>query len=339
MTEEERGLKWSGNWRDDWKEIAEEIKNALWKPAKSWTVGWLKPSQVPDNFEGREIKRGKDYIVIRLKSMRIPYETIGWKKFYGAVHSFIGLDTFTAGNVVFNVVTTPTQLQNIDRSGLMNVINLDIVLLGPVPYQGGDINLEAGVFSVLADNLIAPFLKVIEDVSKTAGISVINQAIPFVQPIENAIYHLIGYNKENKLEIGIKMPLIQDSLKEGYLVVVGTPPDGNFISTLRLKKDGRLFKGEKEIEEIPYMVLTVKAKKRRGSYNIPDVQKALEDLLTALQKRDKEIILKYYGDFKAVVLRSANDLLPKDAHEYIEEIYQERVKPVLDSLERNQDKP
>lgn len=331
-------MKWLEGWRESWRNAAGEIKNALWKPVKSWTLGWLEPNQLPDNFKGRNLEERKDYVEIRLKSMRIPYESVGARRFYGTVHSFISLDTLTSGRATFNVVTTPSQLQNVDARNLNNVIPSDLLLLGPVPYQGGDISIEAGVFSVLSDNLIAPFLKVIEDVSKTAGVSIVSQAIPFVQPIENAIYHLINYDQSNKLEIGISMPLMGGSVKEGYLVAVGASPDADFLSTLKLQSDGRLFAGKEEIKKIPYMVLTVRAKKRRISYTIPDIKTALANLITALGKGEKDIILKYFADFKNVVYGSP-DLLPEDADMIIDETFKERVKPVLDRLEKPQKIP
>lgn len=319
------------DWLKDWAKLAEKIKRELWKRTQSMAWGWLAPSQLPDNFQGRDFEERKDYVEVRLRSMRIPYKSVGVKKFYGAVHSFISIDTLTSGRAVFNVVTTPAQLQNVDPTGLDNVIQSDLLLLGPIPYQGGDINIEAGVFSVLSDDLIAPFLKVIEDVSKTAGVSIVSQAIPFVVPIENAIYHLIGYDKDNKLEIGLSTALMAQPIKEGFLVVVGSSPDDGFLSKLKLHKDGRLFEGDREINDKPYMVLTIMARRHRNGYVLPDVKKAMANLMTAIGQGNRDTILQFFGDFKNVV-NSSPDLLPDDARTLIQQTYEERVKPVLESL-------
>ncbi len=316
------------DWLKGFRQWIEKKKEALWSPSRSWTHGWLDPKQTPEQFEGRQLDARKDYVEIRLRSMRIPFKRIGTKKYYGAVHSFISLSSVSdIGKASFNVITTPTSLQKVDPKNVSNVIQEDIPLLGPVPYQGGDIEVEAGVFSILENDLITPFLKVAEDISKTASIDVVSQAIPFVQPLQNAIYSLVGASDSNKLEIGLKMSL----KREGYLVVVGDGRTGD-LSTLKLHKDGRLYTGTEEIAKCPYMVLTIKAlKNRRTITTIPDLLKATNNLLAALRTWKEETILEFYNAFEKVAF-SSPDLLPDDAKIITEQTYEERVKPVLDQI-------
>jgi len=319
------------SWLDGWREQIARLKNSLMVPSKSWTHGWLKPDQLPDGFQGRDLDPGKDYVEIRLRSMRIPFERKLSRRYYGAVHSFISLDSLSgSGEAVFSVVTTPSSLQNVDPENVSNVIQYDVPLLGPVPYQGGSIRVEAGVFSVLEQDLIVPFLKVIEDISRTAGVSIVSQAMPFVQPIQSAIYSLIGASPSNKLEIGIKMQVDH----EGYLVALGDSSSGATLSKLRLEGDGRLFNGKDEIIKHPYMVLTVKASKNReGIARVPDVLKAMQELVTAIRNaRTKASILESYDNF-ARVTRSCLDLLPADAELIVKNTYEERVKSALERVQ------
>ena len=53
--------------------------------------------------------------------------------------------------------------------------------------------------------------------------------MPFIGPIENAIYHLIGYSSENKLEVD-KYAFNGWAKKEGYLVVVAESGTRTFQS-------------------------------------------------------------------------------------------------------------
>jgi hypothetical protein len=329
--------KWSEDFETRWRQITEDVKNQLWQQSKSFTVGLLETNQSEDRFVGRAVKPRKDYIEIRVKSMRVPFKIIGTRTYYGTVHSFISLNNIASANgkATFSVVTTPTDLQNLDRTNLFNVITKDILLLGPIPYHGGDINLEAGVFSVLSDNLLAPFLKIIEDVSKTAGVSIINQALPFIGPIEDAIYHLIGYSSNNKLEVGINMPLMDGQINEGYLVVVAASGGKGYLSQLRLQNDGRLFNRTEEITNIPYMVLTIRAKERRGSYeDIPKIRESVTKLYNSFETGDHDIIMRFFNDFRNVV-NGSPELLPLDASMIIDETYQEKVKPVLDGIQKS----
>jgi len=319
------------DWLKGFRQWIEKKKETLWSPSKSWTHGWLDPGQTPEpQFKGRTLEPRKDYVEIRLKSMRIPYARIVARRYYGAVHSFISLSSVSdIGKASFNVITTPASLQKVDPKNLSNAVQENIPLLGPIPYQGGDIEIEAGVFSILEDDLIIPFLKVAEDISKTAGVDVVSQAIPFVQPLQNAIYSLVGASDLNKLEIGIKTSLD----KEGYLVVVGDGRTGG-LSTLKLYEDGRLYAGTQEITKYPYMVLTIKALKNRKTITtIPDLLKATNNLLAALKTWNEETIQEFYNAFEKVAY-SSPDLLPEDAKIITEQTYEERVKPVLDQIKR-----
>jgi hypothetical protein len=319
------------NWLEGFKEKAQEIKESLWVKSKSWTFGWLKPEQVPGTIQDQDLSEGKDYVEIYMTSLKIPNQAIMTRRYFGTVHSFTSLPSLSpsavGGQAAFNVVTTPSLLQNVDSQNLSNVVQADIPLLGPVPYQGGNITVEAGVFSVLAEDLILPFLKVVEDVSKAASISIVSQAIPFIQPIEEAIYHLIGAGSGNKLEIGIKTTL----KKSGYLVVVGTSADEKFLSSLRLKADGRLYVNDKEIE-YAYMVLAVKSSKNRNLSGIPEVLKAFQELQTGIRGvAQKEAIMSFYNTFTRTTYGCA-DLLPEDAEIINTQIYKRWVEPALRNI-------
>ena len=117
--------------------------------------------------------------------------------------------------------------------------------------------------------------------------------------------------------------------KEGYLVAVGAPANDGYFSTLKLHEDGRLYEGNKEITKYPYMVLTIKASKTRDNYvEIPDVLKALQNLLAAIGTGHKESILEFYNAFTRVT-RSSPDLLSDDAELLNTQIYKQKVEPAL----------
>lgn len=312
-----------GDWLDGFKNQVEELKQHFWVRSQTWTYGMLTPQQVPGNVQGRPLTPRKDYVEIRLKSMRIPFERIGTRQYYGTVYSFITLNSLAGqGDAAFNVVTTPSALQKVDPVNLKNAIQTDIPLLGPVPYFGGDVKVEAGVFSVMAQDLIAPFLRIVESISETAGVNIVTQALPFVQPIENAVYQLIGASESNKLEIGIKTPIRE----EGYLAVVADSTVT--LSKLTLGPDGKLYNGANEVSAA-YMVLSIKAFKNRDDYTkIPEVLKALQELLSGIRLNSKSAINQFFETF-ASTTRGSPDLLPQDAEEIIRQVYEERVKPAL----------
>ena len=76
-------------------------------------------------------------------------------------------------------------------------------MLGPVPYRGGDIGLEVGLFSIKSADLAKPYLSLMEDISNKAGVSMINTALQFAEPLKNGINLLVGGDVDTLLEIGI----------------------------------------------------------------------------------------------------------------------------------------
>ena len=323
--------KKESSWIDNLQEHIQEIKDALWSKSSSFTCGFLKPSQVEvikNKIQERDFIPRKNYVEIRLESMRAPFKRVIGREYYGTVHSFITLNSLAgSGQAKFDVVTTPGALQKVDPQNIKNVIVRNIPLLGTVPYRGGDVNIEAGVFSVMEKDLIAPFLKVVQSISETAGVSVVGQAMPFIQPIENAIYQLLGAS-ETKLEIGIKEPVN----REGYLVAVANS-EKDFLPSLKLKDDGKLYKGTDEVKD-PYMVLTVRTTKNREDYSIiPEILKALQELYAGIRTGTEESINQFFEAF-SLVTRGCLDLLPEDAEKIINQTYDEIVKPALEAAQK-----
>jgi hypothetical protein len=315
-------------WTEDVEKNSQKIKDLLWRRAKDFTFGWLPLSEVKKidpTWSPKELVPEGSYVEIRMKSLHIPYQAIMIQTYFGTVHSFISLPSLSGGRAKFSLVTTPTDLQNVNAQGLSRVRQADIPLLGNVPYRGGDINIEMGLFSVVASDLLAPFLKIVENISNTAGVSVINQAIPFVQPIESAIYHLLGYSNGNKLEVGIKTSLC----KEGYLVIVAEEETDDFFSSLSLRPNWKLFRGGEELK-CAYLVLTVKARPDRPNWmEIPDVYKAYDTLRTILKTTNqKDTIMKAFETFKKEALFSP-ELLKSDARVLVERIQKTEVEPTI----------
>lgn len=315
-------------WPKGLPDIVNKIKQRLWARSKSFVSGWLKPIQMPpqEPIAPTPLKPSEEYVEIRLKSMRIPFERVLGRRYYGAVHSYISLDTLAGtGTADFNVVTTPTELQKVDPKNVSNVIQRDIPLLGRFPYIGHDISVQAGVFSIIEEDLVAPFLKIIEDISNVAGVDIVSKAMPFVYPIQNAIYSLIGYSGDNKIEVGIKMPLKQT----GYLVAVGIDKSSSYLSKLKLGDDGRLYEDGNEIEDYAYMVLTIKTFTKRDNISkIPYLLKAHQDLQAGVGTGDKQTILELFNAFKRQVWASP-DIIHSDKKTITDDCYNKWVKPYI----------
>jgi hypothetical protein len=254
----------------------------------------------------------------------------GFKTFYGTVHSFIRLPNPSQQDAGFNVVTTPTALKNVDAAGIDRVIQLNQRLLGPVPYLGGDLDIEVGLFSIASSDLALPYLTLLESLSKNAGVSFISSAVPFASPILEGVKLLAGSDKDSILEVGVSM--IELKPKQGYFVAIRAPKGLFDVGSLRVDAtDFRLLgSGGAPLADYPYIVLEVRGEPYRSDwYKIPDIGAAfreVQELYRANKDSDTEAAL---GRFRRIAF-TCNDLLMGDAKKLTDKVdamYKVLAKP------------
>jgi hypothetical protein len=295
--------------------------NQIWRnQAQDWIVGWLDPSQTPNSELFGQIEPESAYLNIALKSARIVDVRKGFKTFYGTVHSFIRLPSPSQQNAEFNVVNTPTALKNVDAAGINRVIQLNQRLLGPVPYLGGDLEIEVGLFSIASSDLALPYLTLLESLSKTAGVSFISSAVPFVSPILEGVKLLAGSDKDSILEVGVSMT--EFSPRQGYFVAIRAPKGRLDVKTLKVDaSDFRLLGSDgAALVDFPYLVLEVRGETYRSDwFKVPEIGTAyreIQELYRANKDSDTEAAL---GRFRRMAL-TCNDLLVGDARKLADKV-------------------
>ena len=284
-----------------------------WKTrAEDWVFGWLAPGQVPGGAPSGNVEPDAAYLNIFLKSARIVNLREGLGTFYGAVHSFTRLPHRSTNTAEFNVVTTPSELKNADAGGIDRVVQINQRLLGPVPYVDGDLELEIGLFSVAASNLAAPYLSLLESLSKTAGVSFISAAVSLSGPILEGVKLLTGSDRDVRLEIGLSMT--EPKPRQGYCVVMRAPKEAVKLADLRLDgSDFRLLGADgRAVKDYPYMVIEVSAGPRRPDwFKIPELAKAYARIQELYRdgSEDTGAALQLFRR----IARTSNDLIQSDA--------------------------
>lgn len=293
------------------------------KRAEDWTYGELQPSQVPDGLSQRPVAADEEYLDVFVHSLRIADVRKGVSRFYGTVHSLISLPSARPdGPVEFHALTTPEELRNTDAKNLHRVLVVDQRVLGPVPYRGGDLEVELGLFSVKSADLADPFLSVLEELSSLAGVSFVTVAKPFVAPLKRGIDLLTGADGANILEIGLAKTFPQ--ARTGYFLVMRAPVGSVPVADLKLGSDGKLLLNGAPVEKYPYIVLKVGASSVRPDWQqIPDIAEPYKILDDAVRRRNRDDVKEALGAFKVAALWSP-DLLNRDAKR-INELVETRV--------------
>jgi hypothetical protein len=298
--------------------------------AEDWVYGWLADDQLPPGAKSGPIAPNSAYVSIFLKSARVVNVQKGFTTFYGAVHSHIRIPSRTQDTAEFNIVTTPTYLKNVDAKGIDRVIQLNQRLLGPVPYVGGDLEIEVGLFSVAASNLAEPYLGLLESLSKQAGVSFITSALPFAGPILEGVKLLTNSKGDSGLEIGLS--LTESEPRQGYCVAMRAPKDEVKLWDLKLDtSDFRLLNSiGRPFKDYPYMVLQIVADDQRADWNkIPEIRQSfahIQELYRNGEEKETQAALKM---FRRIAL-TCNDLIMEDARNLanrVEALYQIVAQP------------
>ncbi len=290
------------------------------KKAEDWIFEPLAPEQVPDKLPHAAVPKESAYLSVTVKSARIVNVRQGLAKFYGVVNSFISVPHLSGANAEFNVITTPAFLKNIDAAHIDRVIQLDQRLLGPIPYRGGQLALEIGLFSIKSVDLAAPYLEVLEAMSKQAGVAFINAALPFAEPLKTGINLLVGGGDNSPLEIGLASSAWTP--ETGYFVVMRAPKGSVPVSDLRVGgTDYRLVGPDNQpVGDYPYMVLKVEASSSRDDwFNIKELHKPYQELKTNIRGGDYEAAKNSFIFFKRSAL-TCDDLLFDDAKKLVAEV-------------------
>jgi hypothetical protein len=252
-------------------------------------------------------------------SMRIVDVRKGLSKFYGTVHSFISIP-HRGGTARFHSLTTPVDLKDIDADHIDRVIQIERPLLGPIPYRGGPVEIEVGLFSIKSADLAGPFLSVLQKMSEVAGVSYIKTALPFVEPIKEGVSLLLGGNAASVLEIGLSRSY--SDIRTGFVIVMRAPKGKIDTSDLRMDgSDYRLTDSNGSVfGQYPYMVLQIVAEQKRDAwFNIPELSEPYKGLQDAVKKSNLEAVKQSLVIFKRAAL-TCDDLIAADSTRLADEV-------------------
>jgi len=302
------------------------------KRAEEWVFSPLAAAQVPEEPKANNAIGADDgYVTITLRSMRIVNVRKFTTKFYGVVHSFVSLDHSSGTDAVFQNVTTPSELKKIDPKNLDRVIAVNMPVIEQVPYRGGNVSLEMGLFSVKETDLAAPFIDLLETMSKQAGVAVISAAAPFVQPLKKGIDAIIGTDSDTILEIGVSTNF--NPPKTGWFVIMRAPKEDNIVPSLMVTPtDFRLVDKEtaKPVKDYPYMVFTITHSRQRDDwFKLPYLKESYQKIQDALRQGKYTDAQEQLVVFKRAALTSG-DLLLDDALR-INKLVEEKLKTVMDA--------
>jgi hypothetical protein len=269
-----------------------ETLQGWWKTEQmNWTLAQIPSPQiqaVPDAFPaGQALEANKGYITVRMRSMAISASRAGWNLFHAALHAETTIGLRNGDTALIQSVLSPDFLHDLDAAHLQRVLHIDRTIFGPMPYTGGPLSLNMGVFAVQHEDLAAPFLNVLETMATTAGVAFIGAAAPFVGPIKKGIELLTGTSAATSLEIGLLREY--DPPVTGWYALVRLPGGAVDPKDLTVSSGNfELLRSGKSMPGTPYLLFSIDGAASRPDWaRIPELKAAYADFSAAVKDDDQ----------------------------------------------------
>jgi hypothetical protein len=251
------------------------------------------------------------YIELYLESLRIEKARRFATQFNGVVYAFQTLARDGAANASLAAVSKPDSLAKLDSSALGNVITVSRKLTGPVPWRGGTLHLELGLFSVKTGNLLSPFLDFVTQVSATAGVSFVNTAVPFLPLLLKGMDLLAGQTEDVALEVAYDADM--DVRTSGTYAIIASGKGNIDVSRLTIDPVDRKLLLNGVPLQCGYAVFSIRRTDQKADWGeIPELKSAIDAVVANIKLNNKEAAEKALDSFRFIATTSP-DLTPDDA--------------------------
>jgi hypothetical protein len=282
---------------------------------RDFVIHWLSPGQTPDGLKREVLTPDEQYLRIELRSLRVVNVQQGLTRLYGMVNSQISLPHLAQGDAQFQTIVAPPELKDVDAAYLDRFVSFHQPLAGPVPFRGGNVRIQVGLFSVASTNLLSSYVGLLEEISKNCSVEFINAALPYAGLLSKGVALLTGTANPQMLEIGVSAGL--DPVTSGWLLVMRA--DAADFPMARLEQltvnpaDSKLLEGTKPVNDYPYMLFRFSGSRNRDDwFKIPELQAQHALFTKALRKGDANDIQPALASFERF-LYTCPDLLTSDA--------------------------
>jgi hypothetical protein len=264
-----------------------------------------------EHFNGLPIVGDECYVELYVESLRLEKARKFATTFHGVVYSFQKLARQGTPSADLAAISKPDKLAKLDSKSLGNVITVSRQLMGAVPWRGGTMHLELGLFSVKSGNLLSPVLDFVTQVSTTAGISFIGAVTPFVPLLTKGMDLIAGQVNDVALEVAFDADL--DLNKSGTYAIISIPKTQIDTTKITVDRSDRKLLLDGFPLECGYCVFSIRRALQKADYGeIPELKEKFAALVGAIKSNNVQVATDALTAFRLAVLTSP-DLIPADA--------------------------
>jgi len=251
----------------------------------------------PQYAEG-PLEAGVHYFRLWLTEMYLKNDHVWFVDRHPAVHSFV---RFQFGTKVVEIpyLAGEFKLQGLNSNNLDRVIALNYPLTALMPFNGGVVELMAGLVSMKGNGSLKSFIKVVEDFSALLNVPQFSTALSVAEPVASGVQELLG-GANGELRLGLHQTYTgaggggANVLSPGYIAVVMAdatqlPKDQLYVSADRLRFGPSLAQST-SFTGYDYILLRVEGRTARDDMEgLTSIEEPRQRALDALAKGQKEV--------------------------------------------------
>ncbi len=304
--------RWNGGRLGKW--LSHAAQHVRGETGTDWTfIDQLPDPELPD-VPLVPVEPDGCYIEIYVESLRLKQARRFGTAFHGLVYTFARLSQEGLEDAELAAVSKPAKLAELDAGNLDRVITVSTRMMGAVPWRGGSLGLELGLFSVKKGNLLSPLLDYVARVSETGGFSFIGQVKPFLPLIAEGLDLIAGQTQDAVIEVALDTDM---ALKESRLCAIVAVPKGALAGSFSLASSDRKLLLDGELLEEAYCVFSIRRTDQKADYGaIPELKAAWAALRSSILSNDRGQAEAALGTFSRTVIVSP-DLINRDRERLI----------------------
>jgi hypothetical protein len=204
------------------------------------------------------------------------------------------------------------------------VITVSKQMMGAVPWRGGLLGLEIGLFSVRTGNLLTPILEYVTKVSSAAGASFVGAVKPFLPLITEGMDLIAGQREDTALEVALDTDIALQG--GGVQAIIAAPKSSIDLAKVSLDAhDRKLLLDGKPLDR-GYCVFSIRPTLQKSDYGeIPELKEKYAAFQAAIKANKMKDAQDALTAFRLATIASS-DLITSDALKLVQKAEQTEVE-------------
>jgi hypothetical protein len=248
-------------------------------------------------FSAEPLEGGKNYFRLWLAEMYLAKDREWFKSWYPIVHSIIRFQ-FGTQDVSLPYVAGSLNLKDVNSSNLDRVIQLNHPMTTLMPFNGGVVDVTAGILAMEGTDYLNRFIKVMGDFANILVVPQLSTALNVAGPIAKGVEELLGVSNGN-LHLGLHQSFVgkegggANILKAGYIAAI-LAEESNLDPSKLWVVDDRLRLGNSADSSVPltghtYMLFRVENRDQRDDMDgLANIRGPFNDALSSLVNGENE---------------------------------------------------